>query len=70
MDLNDFRNDRSVSRVIVSVVCHPIHVLEAALAGADVATIHYEVIEQLVQHPLTDIALEKFSVDWKKFLRK
>ena len=54
------------SKVIVSSIRHPIHVLEAALIGADVATIPYKVIEQLVKHPLTDIGIEKFLADWKK----
>ena len=58
------------SEVIVSSIRHPIHVLEAALIGADVATIPYKVIEQLVQHPLTDIGIEKFLADWKKVPKK
>jgi transaldolase len=58
------------SEVIVSSIRHPIHVLEAALIGADVATIPYKVIEQLVQHPLTDIGIEKFLADWEKVPKK
>src|SRR4030066_930614 len=54
------------SEVIVASVRNPVHVLEAALIGADVATIPYKVIVQLVQHPLTDIGIEKFLTDWKK----
>jgi transaldolase len=42
------------------------HVVDAALAGADVATIPHKVILQLIHHPLTDIGLEKFLADWKK----
>jgi transaldolase len=45
-------------------------VLEAALIGADVATIPYKVIEQLAHHPLTDIGIEKFLADWKKVPKK
>jgi len=51
---------------IVSSIRHPIHVLEAALIGADVATIPYKVIEQLVKHSLTEIGIERFLEDWKK----
>jgi transaldolase len=41
-------------------------VVDAALMGADIATIPYKVIQQLIKHPLTDIGLEKFLADWKK----
>lgn len=58
------------SQVIVSSIRHPIHVLDAALIGADVATIPYKVIEQLVKHPLTDIGIERFLEDWKKVPKK
>jgi transaldolase len=65
-----FNNYGFESEVIVASIRHPIHVLEAALIGADVATIPYKVIEQLVQHPLTDIGIEKFLADWKKVPKK
>src|SRR5512136_730792 len=65
-----FKNYGFGSKVIVSSIRHPIHVLEAALIGADVATIPYKVIEQLAQHPLTDIGIEKFLADWKKVPQK
>ena len=65
-----FKNYGFGSKVIVSSIRHPIHVLEAALIGADVATIPYKVIEQLAQHPLTDIGIEKFLEDWKKVPKK
>ncbi len=65
-----FKNYGLGSKVIVSSIRHPIHVVEAALIGADVATIPYKVIEQLVQHPLTDIGIEKFSADWQKVPKK
>jgi transaldolase len=61
-----FDNYAFESEVIVSSIRNPIHVLEAALIGADVATIPFNVIEQLVHHPLTDIGIEKFLADWKK----
>jgi len=65
-----FDNYDFQSEVIVSSIRHPIHVLEAALIGAHVATIPYKVIEQLVKHPLTDIGIERFLEDWKKVPKK
>src|SRR5512136_1993275 len=65
-----FKNYGFESQVIVSSIRHPIHVLEAALIGADVATIPYKVIEQLVKHPLTDIGIERFLADWNKVPKK
>jgi transaldolase len=61
-----FDNYAFDSEVIVASIRNPIHVLEAALIGADIATIPYKVIEQLVHHPLTDIGIDKFLADWKK----
>ncbi|MBN1850416.1 MAG: fructose-6-phosphate aldolase [Deltaproteobacteria bacterium] len=54
------------TEVIVASIRNPIHVLEAALMGADIATIPYKVMDQLIKHPLTDIGLEKFLADWNK----
>jgi len=54
------------TEVLVASVRNPLHVLDAALMGADVATIPYKVMEQLIKHPMTDIGLEKFLADWKK----
>jgi len=54
------------TEVIVASVRNPIHVLDAALMGADIATIPFKVIQQLTKHPLTDIGVEKFLADWKK----
>ncbi len=65
-----FKNYGFESEVIVSSIRHPIHVLEAALIGAHVATIPYKVIEQLVKHPLTDIGIERFLADWEKVPKK
>ncbi|OGP68928.1 MAG: fructose-6-phosphate aldolase [Deltaproteobacteria bacterium RBG_13_47_9] len=65
-----FDNYDFESEVIVASIRHPIHVLEAALIGADVATIPYKVLEQLVKHPLTDIGIERFLEDWKKVPKK
>ncbi len=54
------------SEIIVASVRHPVHVLESALLGADVATIPFKVILQLSKHPLTDVGIEKFLADWDK----
>ncbi len=54
------------TEVLVASVRSPMHVLEAALIGADVCTIPFKVIAQLVKHPLTDKGLEQFLADWKK----
>lgn len=54
------------TEIIVASIRNPTHVVDAALMGADIATIPYKVIQQLIKHPLTDIGLEKFLADWKK----
>lgn len=54
------------TEIIVASVRHPIHVLEAALMGADIATIPFKVIDQLAKHPLTDKGIDAFLADWKK----
>ena len=54
------------TEVIVASIRNPLHVLDAALMGADIATIPFKVIRQLIKHPLTDIGLAKFLEDWKK----
>ena len=54
------------TEIIVASIRHPLHVVEAAMMGADIATIPFGVIEKLVKHPLTDIGMEKFLRDWKK----
>ena len=54
------------TEVIVASVRHPMHVLQAAMLGADIATIPFNVIAQLARHPLTDAGIEKFLADWKK----
>ena len=53
------------SQIIIASVRNPLHVLEGALVGADIATIPYKVISQLIKHPLTDIGLERFLKDWE-----
>lgn len=54
------------TQIIVASIRNPLHVLEAAKIGADIATIPFNVIEQLIRHPLTDIGIERFLNDWKK----
>jgi transaldolase len=61
-----YRNYNFDTQVLVASVRHPMHVVEAAMMGADIATIPYSVLVQLIKHPLTDIGLEKFLNDWKK----
>jgi transaldolase len=58
------------TEVIVASVRHPLHVLDAALMGADIATIPFKVIAQLAQHPLTDKGIDAFLADWKKVPKK
>lgn len=57
------------TEVIVASIRHPLHVVEAALMGADIATMPFSSLEKLVKHPLTDIGMEKFLSDWKKVKR-
>lgn len=54
------------TKILAASIRHPIHVVECALAGADVATIPMKIIDQLIRHPLTDSGQEKFLADWKK----
>jgi transaldolase len=54
------------TEIIVASIRHPLHVLEAAKAGADIATIPFGVLEKLLKHPLTDIGIERFLRDWQK----
>ena len=61
-----FRNYSIQTEVIVASIRGPLHVLEAALVGADISTIPFKVIEQLAKHPLTDKGIEGFLKDWEK----
>ncbi|MCM8761311.1 MAG: fructose-6-phosphate aldolase [Candidatus Omnitrophica bacterium] len=65
-----FSNYGFNTQIIVASVRNPIHVLEAAKAGADIATVPYSVIMALVRHPLTDIGIEKFLKDWQSVPKK
>lgn len=61
-----FENYAFDTEVIVASIRNPLHVVESALAGADIATIPFKVIEQLAKHPLTDIGIKRFLDDWEK----
>jgi transaldolase len=54
------------TNVLAASLRHPMHIVEAALAGADIATMPYDVFTKLVKHPLTDLGLERFQADWAK----
>lgn len=58
------------TNVLAASLRHPMHVVEAALAGADIATMPYDVFTKLVRHPLTDIGLDRFTADWKELQRE
>lgn len=64
-----YRNYDFETEVLVASVRHPVHVQQAALLGADVCTVPFKVIEQLIKHPLTDSGLAKFVEDAKKIPR-
>jgi transaldolase len=54
------------TKVLVASIRHPRHVIDAARIGADIATMPPEVLDKLINHPLTDKGLEKFLADWEK----
>jgi transaldolase len=58
------------TQVLVASVRHPLHVIDAAMMGADICTMPFKVIDQLIKHPLTDIGIERFLADWKKGQKK
>jgi transaldolase len=60
------RNYGFATEVIVASVRNPMHVVDSALLGADIATLPYKVIAQLAKHPLTDIGMAQFLADWEK----
>jgi transaldolase len=61
-----YRNYGFTTQIITAAARHPIHVLEAALAGSDVMTMGFDILQQLYQHPLTDAVLDMFLKDWAK----
>jgi len=64
--LEIYQNYIFETEVLVASIRNPLHVLEAAQMGADVATIPFKVISQLARHPLTDVGMKQFLDDWKK----
>lgn len=58
------------TEVIAASIRHPLHVVEIAKTGADISTIPYKVFEQMLNHPLTDIGIERFLEDWKGALKE
>jgi transaldolase len=61
-----FRHYQIPTRVLAASIRHPLHCIEAAQAGADIATMPYKVLMQMVKHPLTDLGLERFLSDWRQ----
>lgn len=64
-----FENYRFTSKVIVASVRHPMHVVEAALIGADIVTMPFNVLEKMFRHQLTDVGIERFIKDWEEAAR-
>ncbi len=67
---NIYDNYSIATEIIVASVRHPFHFLEAARIGADIATIPFTTLTKLLNHPLTDIGMEKFLKDWEKVNKK
>lgn len=65
-----FQIHKIESQIISASVRHSAHVIEAALLGADIATVPYKVIENMMKHPLTDAGIEKFTADWNQANQK
>ncbi|NMA14190.1 MAG: fructose-6-phosphate aldolase [Clostridia bacterium] len=65
-----FDNYRFSTKIIVASVRHPMHVAQAALLGADIATVPYKVIMQMLKHPLNDAGINKFLSDWETVKNK
>ena len=61
-----YQNYGFTTQLLVASIRHPIHVVEAALAGADIGTMPFSVMQQLIKHPLTDVGLKKFLADWER----
>jgi len=60
-----YRTQRFATKVLAASLRHPLHVTAAALAGADIATMPFRVLEQLFKHPLTDVGQARFLADWR-----
>jgi transaldolase len=61
-----FNNYTIGTEIIVASIRHPVHFVQAALMGADIATVPFSTLEKLLKHPLTDIGMEQFLKDWEK----
>lgn len=61
-----FENYSIQTQIIVASIRNPLHAVEAALMGADIATVPFKILQQLVKHPLTDVGIKKFLADWEK----
>ncbi len=61
-----FYNYDIETEILAASIRHPVHVVQAAMAGADIATMPYNVLDKLLNHPLTDIGAERFRNDWEK----
>jgi len=68
--LTIFANYGFSTRIIAASIRHPLHVLDAALAGAHIATVPFKILGQLMKHPLTDKGIEAFLKDWEKKAEK
>ena len=62
-----YTNYRYATQILTASIRHPLHILEAAKMGSDVATMPFKVLGQIVKHPLTDIGLKQFLSDWNKY---
>ncbi len=65
-----YRNYGFTTQIITAAARNPLHVLQAALAGSDVMTMGFDILQQLYQHPLTDAVLDQFLKDWAKIPAK
>jgi transaldolase len=62
-----YRKHNLPTLVLAASIRHPVHIIDAAKAGADIATVPFKVLEQSTKHPLTDKGIENFLKDWEKF---
>lgn len=68
--LSVYKNYNFTTEVIVASIRHPIHIVQAALLGADIVTVPFSVIKQMFKHPLTDIGIKRFLDDWQKLPKR
>ncbi len=64
-----FRRYSLPTKVLAASIRHPLHVIAAAKAGADIATIPYKVLTQMAHHPLTDVGIARFNEDWQRLVK-